>query len=163
MDRKVRSRIWKGESRSAVGPADGLGDVGAAGEARGCALASAHRLDSPCTRPRPFPTCPPWCQQSAGHLRPEPAGPSDSHTAEIAVIDLPTIPWLRDKSSIMVGSSSMSPPQGCTADLPRLRRRPEGVSVTTDEAARLAGFLQTAVALVSTPPSTASQVDDAAE
>ncbi len=40
-------------------------------------------------------SCPPWCQQPAGHCDPEPGGPGDYHTAQIASIDFPAIPGLR--------------------------------------------------------------------
>lgn len=42
-----------------------------------------------------YRSCPSWCQEPAGHLRPEPDGLGDYHMAEIALIDLPEIDGIR--------------------------------------------------------------------
>ncbi len=47
-------------------------------------------------------SCPPWCQQPAGHLHVETAGPGDYHISEFTLIDLPEIPGLREETAIQV-------------------------------------------------------------
>ncbi|MCK9903573.1 hypothetical protein CC117_29135 [Parafrankia colletiae] len=47
-------------------------------------------------------SCPSWCEQPAGHLHVEPAGPGDYHVSEFTVIDLPGIPGVRDQTAIQV-------------------------------------------------------------
>lgn len=47
-------------------------------------------------------SCPPWCEQPAGHLFVEPAGPGDYHISAFTVIDLPQLPGLRDTTAIQV-------------------------------------------------------------
>ncbi|ONH34163.1 MULTISPECIES: DUF6907 domain-containing protein [Protofrankia] len=47
-------------------------------------------------------SCPPWCQEPAGHLHVETDGPGDYHTTELALIDLPEIPGLRGEAAVRV-------------------------------------------------------------
>lgn len=84
-----------------------------------------------------FRSCPSWCQETAGHLRPEPDGPGGYHTAEVALIDLPEMDGVRGEflelvvrieqyvtyttahpAVITVGSSDVDDPdrEGFTAD-----------------------------------------------
>jgi hypothetical protein len=46
--------------------------------------------------------CPPWCDQPAGHLHIEAAGPGDYHLSEFTTIDLPHLPGLRNENSLQI-------------------------------------------------------------
>ncbi|WP_131787160.1 DUF6907 domain-containing protein [Protofrankia symbiont of Coriaria ruscifolia] len=47
-------------------------------------------------------SCPPWCDQPAGHLHVETAGPGDYHISEFTLVDLPEIPGIREGTAIQV-------------------------------------------------------------
>jgi hypothetical protein len=49
-------------------------------------------------RPGVHRPCPPWCQEPAGHLKPNVGGPGDYHTATVTSIILPEISGLRGAS-----------------------------------------------------------------
>ncbi|MCM3883081.1 hypothetical protein [Frankia sp. R82] len=46
--------------------------------------------------------CPPWCDQPAGHLHVDVAGPGDYHVSAFALVGLPEIPGIREGTTLQV-------------------------------------------------------------
>ncbi|WP_369812960.1 hypothetical protein [Frankia sp. R43] len=98
-----------------------------------------------------YRSCPSWCQEPAGHLRPEPNGPGGYHTAEIALIDLPERDGIRgDPLELVVRIEQYV--THTTADPPVITLgssdidEPDREGLTADETEDLVGALQRAIA-----------------
>ncbi|ABW12265.1 hypothetical protein Franean1_2842 [Parafrankia sp. EAN1pec] len=94
-------------------------------------------------------SCPSWCEQPAGHLHVEPAGPGDYHVSEFTVIDLPGIPGVRDQTAIQVSIEQYV--TATTTYQPMISlgagaEDPDSEAFTLDEADALAATLTRAVA-----------------
>ncbi|KPM56934.1 hypothetical protein E0F15_20535 [Frankia sp. B2] len=94
-------------------------------------------------------SCPPWCEQPAGHLDVVPAGPGDYHVSEFTVIDLPPIPGVRDQTAIQVAIEQYV--TATTTYQPMIslgagEEDPDSEAFTLDEADTLAATLTRAVA-----------------
>jgi hypothetical protein len=101
--------------------------------------------------------CPPWCEQPAGHLDLTPGADynGDFHSGEIATIDLPEIPGLRDDSWYTVSveqyvTDLVTYPAAVSLDESRVETF---AAMTPAEAGALAAALHQAIATIgATPP-----------
>jgi hypothetical protein len=94
-------------------------------------------------------SCPTWCEQPAGHLHVEPAGPGDYHVSEFTVIDLPGIPGVRDQTAIQVAIEQYVTATDTYQPVISLgvgEEDPDSEAFTLDEADALAAALTRAVA-----------------
>ncbi|WP_256790454.1 MULTISPECIES: DUF6907 domain-containing protein [Frankia] len=109
--------------------------------------------------------CPPWCQQSAGHLHVETDGPGDYHTAEIALIDLPEIPGLRGETAFAVRVEQYVTAGAVYQPVISLglggAGEPDDDAFTLDEADILASAISRAVTAVRNARTGRDQDDDA--
>ncbi|OAA18129.1 hypothetical protein UG55_11275 [Frankia sp. EI5c] len=97
--------------------------------------------------------CPSWCEQPAGHLNVQPAGPGDYHLAEGTVIELPEIPGLRDITVMQVAIEQYVTAATTYQPVISLGHgvdHPDNHVLTLDEAAAVAEALTRAVAAVRT-------------
>ncbi|ORT46686.1 hypothetical protein [Frankia sp. KB5] len=93
-------------------------------------------------------TCPPWCDQPAGHLHVETAGPGDYHISAFTLVDLPEIPGIRDGTAIQVAIEQYVTSTTTYDPLISLGLGdddPESEALTLDEADALAAALTRAV------------------
>jgi len=86
-------------------------------------------------------SCPPWCEQPAGHLYVEPDGPGSYHVSGFTVLDLPEIPGLREQTTVQVSVEQYV--TAATVHQPMIslgygvEDDPESEALTLDEAKRL--------------------------
>ncbi|MEX5713377.1 hypothetical protein AB1484_35430 [Parafrankia sp. FMc6] len=100
-------------------------------------------MTTPADRP-----CPPWCEQPTGHLTLEPSGPGDYHVSAFTVIDLPTLPGLRDTTEIQIAIEQYITATTTYQPVISLGIGPDGAdseALTLDEADTIAAALTRAV------------------
>ncbi|CAO5174514.1 conserved hypothetical protein [Frankia sp. AiPs1] len=92
--------------------------------------------------------CPRWCDQPAGHLGVEAAGPADYHVSAFTLVDLPEIPGIREGTAIQVAIEQYVTSTTSYDPLISLGigdDTPDSEPLTLDEAAALAAALTRAV------------------
>jgi len=92
--------------------------------------------------------CPPWCDQPAGHLHVETAGPGDYHISAFTLIDLPEIPGIREGTALQVAIEQYVTSTTTYDPLISLGigdDDPDSEALTLDEADALAAALHRAV------------------